>query len=52
MRSVVLGAYQKMFLIYCVGALVSLVASCLMPETLDRGDEVEDSGLKNRLSMP
>lgn len=52
LRSVFLGAYQKMFLIYCVGALVSLVASCLMPETLDRGDEVEDSGLKNRLSMP
>jgi sugar phosphate permease len=50
-RSAVLGAYQKMFLVYCVGALVSLAASCLMRETLDRGVDVVDSGLKNRLSI-
>jgi len=50
-RSVILGAYQKMFLAYCVGALVSLVASCLMRETLDRAGDVADSRLKNRLPI-
>jgi sugar phosphate permease len=45
-RSVILGAYQKMFLVYCVGAIVSLVASCLMTETLDREDGGADSDLK------
>ena len=52
MRTAIIGAYQKMFLIYCVGALVSLAGSCLMPETLDRGGEIVDSGLKDRLPVP
>jgi len=44
-RSAALGAYQKMFLVFCVGALASLAASCLMRETLGREGEVGDSGI-------
>jgi MFS family permease len=45
-RSAALDAYQKMFLVFCVGALVSLAASCLMRETLGREGQAGDSGIK------
>jgi len=45
-RSAALNAYQKMFLVYCAGALLSLAAACLMRETLDRGSEAGVADLK------
>ncbi|MEW6672540.1 MAG: MFS transporter [Thermodesulfobacteriota bacterium] len=43
-RTAVLGGYQKMFLIYSLGALISLAAACLMRETLCREADDADSG--------